>query len=257
MVRAERAIETFCTASGARINWRKTVGFWISDSPTPQWMPDSGFRWVPPGTPVRYLGCQVGLELAPEQQIAPLLLSIRRKILFWSSARLSLAGRVVVANQVLLATMWYITSCWVFSSSCISQIQRLIRNFLWSSREGQPTRAKVAWTVVTRPLAEGGLGLIDPIEQSRAFLGKLVVRSLLPGSEPWKELLLQRIHASAPPSGGQWTLDIRWIFIEMRRSGLGRGWADRFAVGILCAWERLRPGLGRLLPASAEERLRR
>ena len=198
-------------------------------------MPDPGFRWVPPGTPVRYLGCQVGLELAPEQQIAPLLLSIRRKILFWSSARLSLAGRVVVANQVLLATMWYITSCWVFSSSCISQIQRLIRNFLWSGREGQPTRAKVAWTMVTRPLAEGGLGLIDLIEQSRAFLRKLMVKGLLPSSEPWKELLLQRIHASAPPSGGQWAPDVRWIFVEMRRSGLGRGWEDRFAVGILGA----------------------
>ena len=159
-----------------------------------------------------------------------------------------MAGRVVVANQVLLATMWYITSCWVFSSSCISQIQRLIKNFLWSGRDGQPTRAKVAWSVVTRPLAEGGLGLIDPIKQSRAFLGKLVVRSLLPGLEPWKELLLQRMHASAPP--------IRWVFVEMRRSGLGRGWADRFAVGILRAWERLRPGLGQLPPVGAEERLR-
>ncbi|MCO5562333.1 hypothetical protein L7F22_015959 [Adiantum nelumboides] len=34
------------------------------------------FRWIPPGTPVCYLGCQVGLDLSPEQQIPPLLLSI-------------------------------------------------------------------------------------------------------------------------------------------------------------------------------------
>ena len=56
----------------------------------------------------------------------------------------------------------------------------------------------------------------------------------------------------SPPSGGQWAPDVRWIFVEMRRSTLGRGWADRFAVGILRAWERLRPGLGRFLPVSAE-----
>ena len=79
--------------------------------PPPEWLPDPSFRWIPEGTPVRYLGCQIGLELTAEQQIAPLLLSIRRKLIFWSSARLSLAGQAVVANQVLLATMWYVTSC--------------------------------------------------------------------------------------------------------------------------------------------------
>ena len=76
LVQVERAIETFCAASGALINWRKTVGFWVSDRPTPPWSQDPGFRWTPLRTAVRYLGCQVGLELAPEQQITPLLLSI-------------------------------------------------------------------------------------------------------------------------------------------------------------------------------------
>ena len=254
--RAEQSLQVFCEASGALINWRKTVAFWISSSPTPAWSPAPGFRWIPPGTAVRYLGCQVGLDLSPEQQIAPLLLSIRKKLLFWSSARLSLAGRVVVTNQVLLATMWYITSCWIFSSSCIGQVQRLIRNFLWSGGDGQPARAKVAWAVITLPLAKGGLGIIDPVDQSRALLGKLIVRGLLPGSEPWKELLHQRIQARAPPAGGTWAPEIRWIFTEMRRTGLSRGWEDRFALSILRAWELLRPGLSQRPPSCDEERAR-
>ena len=78
---------------------------------------------------MRDLRCRVGLDLTAEQQIVPLLLSIMQKLLFWSSARLSLAGQVVVTNQVLLATMWYITSCWIFSGSCISQIQRTDQDF--------------------------------------------------------------------------------------------------------------------------------
>ena len=98
--------------------------------------------------------------------------------------------------------------------------------------------------------------MIDPIEQSRAFLGKLMVKSLLPGLDSWKELLLWRIPVRTPPSGGQWGLDIRWIFVEMRRSRVRRGWADRFIMGILHAWECLRPGLGQPLPLGAEERLR-
>ena len=64
-----------------------------------------------------------------------------------------------MANQVLLATMWYVTSCWIFSSSCISQIQRLIRNFLWSGKNGDATRAKIAWPVITLPTSHGAWGL--------------------------------------------------------------------------------------------------
>ena len=133
-----------------------------------------------------------------------------------------------MANQVLLATMWYITSCWIFSGSCISQVQRLIRNFLWSGRDGGPARAKVAWPVITLPTALGGLGIVDPACQSRALLGKLIVRGLLPGAEPWKELLMHRLSRCTPVAGGPWQTEIRWIFTEMRRVGYSRRTEDRF-----------------------------
>ena len=253
LLRFQAALEVFCVASGAKINWHKSCGFWVGAGPPPCWAPDPSFRWVPSGTAVRYLGCQVGLDLSMEQQVAPLLLSIRRKLLFWSSAHLSLAGRVVVANQVLLATMWYITSCWIFSRSCINQVQRLIRNFLWSGGDGRPARAKVAWSVITLPPSHGGLGIIDPICQSRALLGKFVVRCLLPGSEPWKLLLLSRLGQRVPAAGGPWQPEIRWIFTELRRVGLSRQVEARFACSILRSWELLRPALTQSSPTTADE----
>ncbi|KAI5078103.1 hypothetical protein GOP47_0007927 [Adiantum capillus-veneris] len=121
--------------------------------------------------------------------------------------------------------MWYITSCWIFSRSCISQVQRLIRTFLWSGRDRGPARAKVAWPVITLPTAQGGLGIVDPACQSRALLGKLVVRGLLPGTEPWKELLLQRMGRCTPagrwPMAGRYQMDFHrdtqsWIHEEDR-----------------------------------------
>ena len=151
-----------------------------------------------------YLGCYIGLELSLEQYIASLLLSIRRKLTHWRSACLSLAGRVVVANQMLLAMMWYITSCWIFLSSCISQVEQLIKNFLWYGRDGSPARAKVAWSLIVLPTEQGGLWIIDPVCQSRALLGKFVVWGLLPGPEPWKEFLLQRLCICTPVAGGPW-----------------------------------------------------
>ncbi len=46
--------------------------------------------------------------------------------------------------------------------SAIGQIQRLIRNFLWSGGDGEFVRAKVAWSTLILPKSKGGLGLIDP-----------------------------------------------------------------------------------------------
>ena len=51
---------------------------------------------------------------------------IRKKLLFWSKVKLSFASRVVVVNQVLLVSRWYIMSCWSFSKSCPGQLVQIM-----------------------------------------------------------------------------------------------------------------------------------
>ena len=88
----------------------------------------------------------------------------------------------------------------------------------------------MAWPVITLPTALGGLGIVDPACKSRALLGKLIVRGLLPGVEPWKEFLVHRLSRCTPVVGGPWQTEIRWIFTEMRRVDYLRRTEDRFAV---------------------------
>lgn len=71
-----------------------------------------------------------------------------RKLLFSSWVELSFARQVEVAYHVLLATMWYIASCWVISWSWIGHIQLLTWNFLWASSDSQATHSKLAWRVI-------------------------------------------------------------------------------------------------------------
>lgn len=99
------SMETFCRSSA------------------PTWRPVADFQSIVPCTTVRYLGRYLGIDISPEQQITSLLLSIWKKLLYWSTAQLSLVGRVVVANHILLATMWYISSCWAFSRASVGQVQ--------------------------------------------------------------------------------------------------------------------------------------
>ena len=138
---------------------------------------------------MRYLGCQVGINLPPETHIQPLLISLRKKFIFWSSKSLSLAGRLVISNQVLLSSMWYILSSWLFSISLLSKLQRLIRNFLWDFTDFKYFGPKVAWKTIIVPTSQGGLGLVDPLMQCKALLANFIVRGLLPGNKSWKMLL--------------------------------------------------------------------
>ena len=251
--RVQHAIDTFCYASGTIINWNKSMGFWVGSIVNPVWCPQEGFQWIPHGKPIRYLGCQVGINISPEDHVAPLLIAIRKKLVYWNTAKLSLAGRVVIANQVLLASMWYILSAWLGSRSALSQVQRLIRNFLWGSKDCSDVRAKVSWKVITTPKDEGGLGLIDPLLQCKALVGKFIIRGLLPGGEPWKKILRQRMVKVVPSTGGNWKDSIRWWFLRDFNHSIDIFRHDKFFRGIMKAWWDLKQYLVQSPPSCKEE----
>jgi hypothetical protein len=129
---------------------------------------------------------------------------LKSKLINWSHNQLSLAGRILVANQVLLASMWYIAACWNPNPRMTTQIRRVVRNFIWGGKDA-PTHAKVKWDTLTLSTIQGGLGIIDPKAQSMAFLAKLLIKGLAPGREPWKELIRHKadqiwlpIHSKGP-----------------------------------------------------------
>ena len=251
--KAKEVIHCFFLASGASIKWNKTTGFWISEEDLLHWSPDFNFRCIPKGEVIRYLGCQIGIGLSAKQQIAPLLLTIRHKLLFWSSAKLSLSGREIIVNYVLLSSIWYILSCWIFSKSCINQIRRIVRSFLWSGKGEGSSRAKVVWTL---PTSRGGLGIVDLVDQSRALLSKLVIRSLQPRDEVWKKLFVNRMYRCAPSIRKPWKDEVRWIFSKDIVIKSSKKWEDCFINGIWKAWKMVREGLAVKQP-ECEEELRR
>ncbi len=172
-----------------------------------------GLQWVPEGKGVRYLGILVGSHLPPDANFSKMVTSLKGKLINWSTCRLSLAGRILVVNQVLLASMWYMAAAWNPNPTMCNQIRGIVRNFIWSGKASN-ARAKVKWETLTLPTSQGGLGIIDPKAQSEALLAKLLVRGLAPGGEPWKDLLGHRanqvrlpVHGLGPP-----TKDINWFF---------------------------------------------
>jgi hypothetical protein len=160
--RAQNVLNIFCRASGAKINWHKSTTIWASKKERDwQWGVEEGLRWIPNGEGTWYLGVQVGSHLTPATNFKTMMVSLKGKLVSWSNNRLSLAGRILVANQVLLASMWYIAASWNPSPRMCSQVKGVVRNFIWGSRDA-PTRAKVKWSTMVIPITQGRLGIIDP-----------------------------------------------------------------------------------------------
>jgi hypothetical protein len=122
------------------------------------------------------------------------LQSMRGKLVIWMSKKLTIVARILVANQVILASIWYVPSCADLSLSIVKTMKSLMKNFVWSGQANGKARAKVAWDIAILPLAKGGIKIIDPEAQTIVFLAKMLVRGLTLGPEPWKVLLCHWVH---------------------------------------------------------------
>ena len=82
LLQVQKVVDDFSYASGALINWDKSSGFCISFGDLKFNVPSSGSTWIPKGQSIRYLGCRVELGLNAEDMVAPLLLSLRNKLIY-------------------------------------------------------------------------------------------------------------------------------------------------------------------------------
>jgi hypothetical protein len=241
--KAQKVLTTFSAASGAKVNWHKLAAIWASKKDrTWHWATEVGLKWISRREGTKYLGVLVGFHLPPEANFDRLMIALKSKLIAWSHNLLSLAGRILVANQVLLASMWYLAACWNPNPRMTTQIRGVIRNFIWGGKDA-PARAKVKWETLILSAAQGGLGIIDPKAQSEALLAKLMIRGLSPGGEPWKELIRSKVaqikllvHSMGPD-----TSDVNWIFAAPKLKRIKCSmWKN-----IVGAWMKVRPGLTR------------
>jgi exonuclease III len=194
MDRALEVINRFGAASGAKLNLHKSVGIWVSQEERNwHWGEEAGLKWLPPGEVTRYLGYPFGLHISQQDKDNKMLGQIRKHLHRWANQQLSLAGRIMVANQVILSSVWYLASCTDFSGHALKLARATVRNYVWSGKKESCARARVKWSVAVLPIVKGGIKILDPHWQTSALLVKLLMRGLSVGYEPWKALVRHRV----------------------------------------------------------------
>jgi hypothetical protein len=80
--RTQKVLNLFCMASGAKVNWNKSVAIWASKrTRTWEWRQEVGLQWVSEGKGVRYLGIQVGFHLPREANFEKMLSALKGKLI--------------------------------------------------------------------------------------------------------------------------------------------------------------------------------
>ena len=253
MDRAIDVINRFGAASGAKLNLHKSVGLWIAHAPrTWTWGEEAGLKWLQPGEVTRYLGYPFGIQITQQEKDNKMLGQVRKHLHRWSENKLSLAGRIMVSNQVILSSIWYLASCMDFSTQALKLVRATVRNYMWSGKKNTNARARVKWATAVLPIVRRGVKILDPQWQASALLVKLLIRGLSVGYEPWKTLVRHRVAQTRQSRRGRWPTHSNWIMNNHQIAKQG----STMWQGVMRAWNTLQFGLEQQDPTGWEEIMR-
>jgi hypothetical protein len=164
--------------------------------------------------------------------------------------KLSLVGRIVLCNQVLLSTLWFFITVWGGSNKVLRKIRGAIRNYMWSGKD-QFTRTRVSWQECCLKKKYGGLGLVDPEEAKTSLLCKWIVKAMEPGESNLQLMLRYRLARFKPKQRRSWGVDLEWFTSKQHQGVSGsKVWGH-----IGKAWKRMVKNTYQLPPRTRMELL--
>ena len=90
-----------------------------------------------------------------------MLVKIEKKLDYWLTKPLSLAGKFQICSMVLVATHVYYSSYWAPSKASYLKLEHFLHDFLWAFGSNHHGLYRVAWDSFCLPKESGGLGLLS------------------------------------------------------------------------------------------------
>lgn len=117
----------------------------------------AGIPWT--NDQVKVLGVNITNDQNMEKlNIEPLITNMKVICDSWKVRDLSLVGKVLVLNSLVMSLLVYhLTVTPILSKSAVKKINTLWSEFIW----GKAKRPKIAWKLLTTQKDNGGLGLSD------------------------------------------------------------------------------------------------
>lgn len=144
-------VKHFCSVTGSRVNWAKSLGLWHGRWPS---KPDlfANVHWTE--TPTRYLGVPLECYNGSEEYWSRQTKETKEKADRWKGMNLSVFARATVCNMFFIAKLWYVMQVLHCSRINVQRLHRVFAVFIWGSKWERCRR-----TNLFRRVKDGGLGL--------------------------------------------------------------------------------------------------
>jgi hypothetical protein len=177
-------LDIFTKCSGLKANREKSEAIWISASSNYKHKP-LGIKW--PNTPIKCLGIylQNDHQKLIDDNFNRVLEKIENILKLWCLRKLTLTGRIVIINTLIISQMIYLCLVLHTPDKIITKFNKLILDFLWDRKP-----AKVKYTSMINSIESGGLKLQDlgcKIESLKLKWLKLLINTDY--EAPWKTYL--------------------------------------------------------------------
>jgi hypothetical protein len=186
---ALKTIEKFAVCSGLNLNRDKSEAIWIAAS--------SNFRHKPCEIKwskcVTSLGVKIGNDLSKytDENFRDKITKIENLAKQWCLRKLTLQGKVLVANTLFMSQLLYVGSCMYTPLWVIQQYKEIVTRFIWNNKP-----PKVKYTAMINSIAEGGLNLHDLESKLKSiklgWIKKLYDKDL---KAPWKANIEQHFNS--------------------------------------------------------------
>ncbi|KAI8332371.1 hypothetical protein BC941DRAFT_359036 [Chlamydoabsidia padenii] len=150
------------------INVPQTEAFSLSGQSHPTWLSfltqNGVTKWYDGRSlsPIRYLGFHMTQSPAQRHYIGhELQQKVAQACTIFSQRRLSIRGRVMAVNTLILATIWYQLRVTILPKSFYNKLRSTIYQFITKG-----FRPSIGYSTLCRPIKQGGLGLLDPYTQT-------------------------------------------------------------------------------------------
>jgi len=142
--------------------------------------------------PFTYLGAQIFRGKPKRIYFQPIADKIKIRLASWKASLLSMAGRVQLVKSIIQSMVIHTMTVYSWPISILRDIEKWIKNFIWSGDIDKRKLVTVAWKKVCADLDEGGLGLRSLICLNQATNMK-ICWEMLHSEEHWAVILRSRV----------------------------------------------------------------
>ncbi|KAH1046922.1 hypothetical protein J1N35_037706 [Gossypium stocksii] len=175
---------------------------------------------------------------------------VRSKLSSWDARQLSLAGRIMLAQPVLLSILSYFMQSMMIPKGLCDEIEGMVRQFIWGASSGNRKIALVSWDSLCQPKSNGGLGLRSLQDHNTSFMMKLGFKLLIDESSLWVKVLRSkyRVQKGIPESLSRGRCSFLWRSLSRIWSLIRENlrWSVRNGHNIRCWKDSWVPNVGPL-----------